>query len=96
MVHHTGYTRWRMHKPLKNNALHFRIETSPISHILSTAVRNPAYWMCVLVIKDAESSIVGHLVLVQTVVSGRIPQTTGILLVKERYQPPMQHIHNGS
>lgn len=96
MVHYTGYTRWRMHKPLRTNAQRLWIEPSPVTYFLSTAVGNPAYWTCLLVIEDADSSMVGLLALVQTVVSRQMPQTTGILLVEGRHQPPMQHIHNGS
>jgi hypothetical protein len=45
--------------------------------------------MCLLAVEDAESSIQGLLLLVQTLATGEICHTAGIVIVKERDQPLM-------
>jgi hypothetical protein len=50
---------------------------------------------CLLVVKDAESSVKGLLSLVQTFATGPIRQTAGMVIVEERHQPQMQPLHNG-
>jgi hypothetical protein len=52
--------------------------------------------MCLLALEDAESSIQGLLYLVQTLPTGQICHTAGIVIVKERDQPLMQHLHDAS
>jgi hypothetical protein len=70
--------------------------TSPDSHFKSTASRIPAQLKCVIVLEDAESSVKGHFALVPTFATGLIRQTTGMVIVEERHQPPMQPVHDGS
>jgi len=59
-----------------------------------TAEHNPTPMRCHFVIEDAELSVHGVLVLVQTFETGPIYETTGMFIIKERHQPPMQHLHN--
>jgi hypothetical protein len=49
----------------------------------------PARFKCLFVIKDAESSVIGLLALVQTFAAELIPQTAVMVIVEERHQPPM-------
>jgi hypothetical protein len=52
--------------------------------------------MSLFVVEDAKSSIKWLLPLVQTFATGPIHQTAGVVIVKERYQSPMQLLHDGS
>jgi len=70
--------------------------TSAESHFKSTAGRISAQLKCLFVVEDAESSVKGLLVLVQTFATGPIRQTAGMVLVKEMHQPPIQPLHDGS
>jgi hypothetical protein len=57
--------------------------------------RIPARLKCLFVVDVAESSVNGLLALVQTFATGPIRLTAGMVIVKERHQPPMQPLHNG-
>jgi len=92
----TGSTRWRKHKPPRNNTVLLWMGTSPVSHIVSTAGCNPAWLKCLFVIVDAESSITGLLGLVQTFPTVPIRQTAAKEIFKERHQPLMQPLNDGS
>ena len=96
MVRCTGSTRWRKHKPPRNDTVLLWMGTSPDSHFKSTAGRIPARLKCLFVVEDAESSVKGLLALVQTFATGPIRQTAGMVIVEERHQPPMQPLHDGS
>jgi len=96
MVRCTGSTRWRKHKPPRNDTVHLRIGRSPDSHFQSTAGLIPARLKCHFVVEDAESSVEELVALVQTFATGPIRQTAGMVIVEERHQPPMQPLHNGS
>jgi hypothetical protein len=67
---------------------------SPERHFKSTAGRIPTQLKSVLVVEDAESSITGHLSLVQMSATGLIHQTAGMVIVEKTHQPPMQPIYN--
>jgi hypothetical protein len=96
MVRCTGSTRWRKHKPPRNDTVCLWMGMSPDSQFKLTAERIPARLKCLFVTKDAESSIKGLLALVQTFTTGPIRQTAGMLIVEERHQPLMPPLHNGS
>jgi len=66
------------------------------SHFKSTAGCIPARLECQFVGKDAESSVKGLLPLVQMFATRLIWQTTGMEIVDERQQHPMQPLHDGS
>jgi len=70
--------------------------TSPDSHFKSTTEHIPAWLKCLLAVEDAELSIQGLLPFVQMLATGQIHQTAGMVIVKERYQPLMQHLHDAS
>jgi hypothetical protein len=57
MVHCTASTRWRKHKPPRNDRVLLWMGTCPDSHFKSTAGRIPAQFKCLFVIEDDESSI---------------------------------------
>jgi len=96
MVHCTGSTRRRKHKQPTNDTVLLWMGTSPDSHFKSTAGCIAARLMCLFVVENAESSVKVLLALVQTFATGPIRQTAGIMIVKERHQPPMQPLHDGS
>jgi len=96
MVCCTGSTRWRKHKPPRNDTVLLWMGTSPDSHFKSTAGVIPVRLKCLFIFEDAESSLKGLLALVQTLATGPICQTTGMVIVEERHPPPMQHLHDGS
>jgi hypothetical protein len=96
MIHCTGSTRWRKHKPPRNDTVLLWMGTSPDSHIKSSVGCIPAWLMCLFVVEDAKSSVKWLLPLVQTFATGPIRQTAGVVIVKERYQSPMQLLHDGS
>jgi hypothetical protein len=58
--------------------------------------RIPVQLKCLFIIVYDESSVEGHLAFVQMVPQGRISQSTGIVIVEESHQPPMQPFHNAS
>jgi len=95
MVRCTGSTLWRNHKPPRNDTVLLWVVTSPDRHFNSTVGQIPAWSKCLFVIKEAESSVEGLLALVHTFATGPICQTAGMLIVKERNQPPMQPLHDG-
>ena len=70
--------------------------TSPDSHFKSTAGCIPACLKCLFVFEDAESHVKGLLPMIHSIVKGLIRQTAGMVIVKERHQPTMQSLHNGS
>ena len=96
MVCFTGFTRWRKHKPPRNDTVLLGMETSLDSHFKATAGHIATQFKCLFVIEDAESSVKGLLALVQTFVTGPICQTAGMVIVEERHQPPMQRLYDGS
>jgi len=96
MVCCTGSRRWRKHKPPRNDTVLLWMGTSPDNHFKSTAGCIPARLKCLFVVEDAESSATPLLTLVQTFATRPICQTAGMVIVKERHQPPMQPLHDGS
>ena len=68
---------------------------SPDSHIKLTAVQIPSQLKCFFIVKDAVCSLQGLLALVQTVATRPIDHTAGMVIVEERYQHLMEHLHNG-
>ena len=96
MVCCTGSTRWRKHKPPRNDTVLLWMGMSSYRHFKSTAEGISALLKCLFGIEDAELSINGLLTLVQTFAAGLICQTTGILIVEERDQPLMESLHNES
>jgi hypothetical protein len=96
MVRCTAFTRWRKHKPLRNDTVLLWMGTRPDSHVKSTAEPIPAQLKCLFVIEDDESSIKGLLAVVETFPTWPIYQTAAMVIVKERHQPLMQTLHNGS
>jgi len=96
MVHCTGSTRWRKHKPPRNDTVLLCMGTSPDIHFELTAGCIPTRLKCLFVVKDATLSVTGLLALVQTFATGPMRQTAGIVIVEERHQRPMQRLHNGS
>jgi len=95
MIRCSGSTRWRKHKPPRNDTVLLWMGTSPDSHLKSTADRIPARLKCLFGVVDAESSVQGLLALVQTFATEPIRQTAGMVIVEERHQPPLQPIHDG-
>jgi len=89
MVRCTGSTRWRKHKPPRNDTVLLWMGTSPDSHFKLTAGHIPTRLKFLFLIKDAKSSIQGLLALVQTFATAPICQTAGMVIVEERHQPPM-------
>jgi len=96
MVRCTGSTRWRKHKPQRNDKALLWMGTSLDSNFMATAGRIPARLKFLFVVEDAESSVKGLLALVQTFATGPIRQTAGIVIVEERHQPPIQPLQDGS
>jgi len=95
MVCCTGSTRWRKHKPPRNDTVLLWMGTSPDSHLRSTAGRILARLKCPFFVEDAQSSIKGLVALVQTFATGPIRQTAGMAILEERHQPAMQALHDG-
>jgi hypothetical protein len=96
MVHCTGSTRWRKHQPPRYDTVLLWMGTSPDSHFKSTAGCIPTQLKCHFVVEDVESKVKGLLALVQTLATGTIDQTAGMVIDEKRHQPPMQALHNGS
>jgi len=96
MVRCTGSTRWRNHKPPRNDTVLPWMGMSLDSHCRSTAEHIPTSLKCLFIVEDAESSINGLLALVQTFATGPIRQTAGMVIVEESHQPPMQPLYDGS
>jgi len=92
----TGSTRWRKHKPPRNDPVLLWMGMSPDTHLEWTAGHIPTSLRCLFVVEDTESSIKGLLALVQTIATALIHQTAGMVIVKGRHQPLMQPLHNGS
>jgi len=69
---------------------------SPDSHFRSTAGRIPAWLKCLFVVRNAVWSHKRLLAFVQKFATGPIHQTAGNVMVKQRHQPLMQPLHNGS
>jgi len=82
MIRCTGSTRWRKHKPPRNDTVLLWMGTSPDSHIKSTAECYPAELNCLLVVEDAKFNVEGHLALVQTFATGPTCQTVGMVIVQ--------------
>ena len=96
MVRCTGSTRWRKHKPPRNDKALLWMGTSLDSHFMATAGCIPTRLKCLFVVEDAESSVKRLLALVQTFETGPIRQTAGTMIVEKRHQPPMQPLQDGS
>jgi len=96
MVCCTGSTRWRNHKPSRNDTVLLWMGTSSDSHFKSTAECIHTPLKCLFVVEDAESSVQGVLTLVQKFATGPIQQTAGMAIVEKRYQRPMRQLHDGS
>jgi len=96
MVRCTGSTRWRQHKPRRNDTVLRWMGTSPDSHFRSTAGCIPTWLKCPFLVENAELIIKGPLALGQTFPTGPIHQTAGIVIVDGRHQPRMQPLHDGS
>jgi len=95
MVHCTGSTRWKKHKPPTDESVLLWMGTSPDSHFKLTAGRIPARLKCLFIVDDAELCVKGLLAFLQPFATGPIRQTAGMVLVEERHQPPMQPSHDG-
>jgi len=91
----TVCSMWTKHKLPRNDTVHLCMGTSPDCHFWSTARCIPVGLKCPFVIEDAELSVTGLPAFVQRFVTGPIHQTAGMVDVEERYQPPMQSLHNG-
>jgi len=96
MVRCTGSTRWRKHKPPRNDTVLLWMGTSPDRHFKSTAGHIPVQFKCLFMVEDAELSVEGLFALVQTFATGLIRQTAGMVIVNKRHQPPMEPLHNES
>jgi len=96
MVRCTGSTRWRKHKPPRNDTVLLWMGTSPDSHFKLIAGLIPTRLNSLFVVEDAESSANGLLAFVQTFATVPIRQTAGMVIVEEMHQPPMQPLHDGS
>jgi len=91
----TGSTRYRMHKPLRNDTVHLWMGTSHDSYFNMTSDCNLAWLKYLFVVEDAESSVEGLLALVETFPTGPISETTRMVIIEETHQPPMQPLHDG-
>ena len=96
MVRCPGSTRWSKDKPPRDDTVLLLMGRSPDSHFKSTDRCIPARLKSLFVIVDTESSVTGLLALVQTLASGGIHRTASTGIVKERHQPAMQPLHDGS
>jgi len=96
IVHCTGSTRWRKHKPPRNDTVLCWMGTSLHRDLKLTAGHIPTRLKCLFVIEHAELSIEGFPVVVQTLATGPIRWTAGMCIIEERDQLPMQPLHNGS
>jgi len=96
MVRISRSTRWRKHKPPTTGTVLLWMGRSLDSRLRSTAGSIPAELKCHLVVEHAELSIDGLLGLVQMFATALICQTAGIVIVEERYQPPIQPLNDGS
>jgi len=65
---------------------HFRWSTASV----------PAQLKCLFVVDNAELNVKRFLALIKIFTTGPIHQTAGMIIVKGRYQPPMQLSHAGS
>jgi len=89
MVCRTGSTRWRKHKPPRNDTVLLWMGTRLDSHLKLTAECIPSRLKCLFIVKDDLSNINRLLALVRTFATGPILQTAGMVIVEERDQPPM-------
>ena len=96
MVYCTGSSRWRMHKPTRNDTVLLWMGTSPDTHFMPTAGHIPAWLNCLFIFGDAESFVKGLLAFIQTFATGPTGQTAGMVIVEERHQPPIQPLHDRS
>jgi len=95
MVRCTESTRWGKQTAPRNDTVHLWIGTSSDSHLMSTAGRILAQLKYLFIVEDAEMSFKGFLALIQTFPTGLIRHTDGMVIVEERQQPPMKHMHDG-
>jgi len=95
MVWSTGTTRWRTHKPWRNDTVRLWIVPTQDSRFNLTPRWIQAHLKYLFIIPDAESSVDGLLDLVQTFETGLIRKTAGMLIVKQRHQPLIQPLHDG-
>jgi len=90
IVHCTQSTRWRMHKPPRNDTVLLRMGTSPDKHCMAPVGCILAQLQCLFVLGDAEWMVNGHLAVVQTYATGLRCQTVGMVIVQKRHQPPTE------
>jgi len=81
MVRCTGSTRWRQHKPPRNDTVLLWMGTSPDSHFKLTTGGIPTRLKWLFVVEDAEPSITGLLRLVRTFATGPIRRAAGMVIV---------------
>jgi len=96
MVRCTVCTRWGKYKPPRNDTLFLTMGKSPESNFQLTDGCNHAQLKCLFIMEDTESFIEELVVLLQSFPTGLIRQTTGMAVVEERYEPPMQPLYNWS
>jgi len=92
----TGSTRYRKHKPTRNDTVRLWMGTSLDSRFKSTAGCIPTWLKCLFVVEDVELSDTWLDALLQTFARWPICQTAGIVIVEGRDQPLLQPVPNGS
>jgi len=92
----TRSTRWRRHKPPRNDTVLIWMGMCSYRHFKTTAGCRPAQLMCLFVVDNAETSVNAFVALVQTFATGPISQPASMVIVEERHQPPIKPLDNGS
>jgi len=96
IVRCTGYTWWRQHKPPRNDRVQHWMATCSDSQFKATAGRIPTRLKSYFIVEAAESGVKGLLALVQTIATGPISSSAGMVIVEQRHQPLMQYLHKES
>jgi len=96
LVHCTGSTRWRKHKPPRYDIVPLWMWMSPDSHIKSTVGCILVLLKCLFILENAEQSVTALVAFVQKFATGPICKTVGMVIYEERHQPLMQPMHHGS
>jgi len=96
MVCCTGCTRWRKHKPPRNDIVLLSVGTSLERWWKSTAGCILTCCKFLFVAEEAETCIISLLALAKMFSTGLIHPTTGIVVVMERHQPPIQRWHSSN
>jgi hypothetical protein len=94
MVRCTGATRWRIHKPPRNDTVLPWMGTSPNHHLTSTAGCIPARLSYLFLVEDADSSNQWLSTLIPMYATGPIFPTAAMVIAEEKHQPPMEPLHN--